>query len=91
MFIGKIKLENILSFKDAELELRPLNVLIGANAAGKSNFIRVFGLLRALPNDLQKEIAEGGGPRAWINRRTDGPARVTLVALDGIGPRYKLV
>ena len=30
------------------LPLRPINVLIGANGAGKSNFIGVFALLRAL-------------------------------------------
>ena len=91
MFLDKIRLENILSFKDAELELRPLNVLIGANASGKSNLVRVFGLLRALPKDMQREISEGGGPRAWINRRTVGPACVTLYALEGIGPSYRLV
>jgi predicted ATPase len=83
MFLAKIKLENILSFKDAELELRPLNVLIGANASGKSNLIRAFGLVKSLPNDLQKEISDGGGPGAWINRKTNGIARITLSQLNG--------
>ena len=31
-----------------DLELRRMNVLIGANGAGKSNFLSVFELLRAL-------------------------------------------
>jgi predicted ATPase len=83
MFLGKIKLENILSFKDAELELRPLNVLIGANASGKSNLVRAFSLVKSLPRDLQKEIADGGGPGAWINRRTKGVARITLSQVEG--------
>ena len=91
MFIGKIKLENILSFKDAELELRPLNVLIGANASGKSNLIRAFDLIRSLPKDMQEKIADGGGPTAWINRRTGSPARIELLDLDGIGPSYSIV
>ncbi|HXP83443.1 MAG TPA: AAA family ATPase [Bryobacteraceae bacterium] len=83
MFLGKIKLENILSFKDAELELRPLNVLIGANASGKSNLIRALGLVKSLPRDMQKEISDGGGPAAWINRKTNGIARITLSQLEG--------
>jgi predicted ATPase len=100
MFIGKIKLENILSFKDAELELRPLNVLIGANASGKSNLIRILGLVKSLPRDLQKEIADGGGPGAWINRTTNGRSKITLlnvwglwsyaVAFQPAGPTYEI-
>jgi len=39
MFLEAITLKNVLSFKDATIELGPLNVLIGANAAGKSNLI----------------------------------------------------
>jgi predicted ATPase len=84
MFLGKIKLENILSFKDAELELRPLNVLIGANASGKSNLIRALDLVKSLPRDLQKEISDTGGPGAWINRKTNGPARITLLKIEDL-------
>jgi len=36
---------NFKSFKDAELQLGPLTVLIGANAAGKSNAIEALRLL----------------------------------------------
>lgn len=78
MFLQKIKLENLLSFKDTELELRPLNVLIGPNASGKSNLIRAIGLLRSLPTDLSAEIAAGGGPRGWINQRTRGNASIQI-------------
>ena len=78
MLLNSIELENILSFKHVKLELRPLNVLIGANASGKSNFIRALGLLRSLPRDMQAEISNGGGPAAWINRQTGGPAGVKL-------------
>jgi len=78
VFLQKIKLENLLSFKDAELELRPLNVLIGPNASGKSNLIRAIGLLRSLPKDLATEIANGGGPRAWINKRARGKPSIQI-------------
>src|SRR5580698_7851439 len=74
-----IELENLLSFKHVELELKPLNVLIGANASGKSNLIRAFGLLRALSKDMSAEIAEGGGIRGWINQKTRGTARIATL------------
>jgi AAA15 family ATPase/GTPase len=36
MLISRIEIENLLSFKSLDLELRPLNVLVGPNASGKS-------------------------------------------------------
>ena len=42
MLLQSIKLTNLLSFRDAELELRALNVLIGPNASGKSNLMALF-------------------------------------------------
>lgn len=48
MFLESLKLKGILSFRDAELELRPLNVLIGPNGSGKSNLIEVIALLQVL-------------------------------------------
>ncbi|MEM6558973.1 MAG: AAA family ATPase [Myxococcota bacterium] len=45
-----------------ELELRPLNVLIGANGSGKSNFIEVFAFLNALRSErLATYVLERGG------------------------------
>ncbi len=46
--------------------MQPLNVLIGPNASGKSNFIEVFRLLQALPNDPSRIIREGGGILEWL-------------------------
>ena len=79
-----IELENLLSFKHVQLELKPLNVLIGANASGKSNLIRAFGLLRALPKDMSAEVAEGGGVRGWVNQKTRRTARI-YVSLETAG------
>jgi len=47
--IEKIRLRNILSFGDKgeEIELQPLNVIIGQNASGKSNLVEVFRLLQS--------------------------------------------
>ncbi len=66
--IRSLRLQNFLSYGNEakEIELRPLNVLIGPNAAGKSNLIEALGLLRATPEDLTEPIRRGGGIRAWI-------------------------
>lgn len=52
------------SIKDLPLfELKNLNVLIGANGAGKSNLISLFRLLAALSQgNLQKHVQSQGGP-----------------------------
>ncbi len=68
--IEKIKLRNILSFGDKgeEIELEPLNIIIGQNASGKSNLIDVIKLLRSLPQDkgLATFISKNGGISEWI-------------------------
>lgn len=43
------------------MELRARNVLIGANASGKSNLIEAIGLLQATPVDLNTAIRQLGG------------------------------
>ena len=45
MAIKKIHVKNFKSFRDVEVELGPLNVFIGANASGKSNFVSIFEFL----------------------------------------------
>ena len=66
--LKSIRLNNILSFgpDGLQLDLKPLNVLIGPNASGKSNLIEVLALLRATPSDISDVIREGGGVREWI-------------------------
>lgn len=44
------------------IQLRPLNVIIGANGSGKSNFISLFDfLLSALQEDFDDYVARNGG------------------------------
>jgi predicted ATPase len=68
MLLQSIKLKNLLSFRDAELELLGLNVLIGPNASGKSNLLAAIGLLKAAPENLEAAVQRGGGLRQWIHR-----------------------
>src|SRR5260370_13838607 len=92
MLLSRIEIENLLSFKHLDLELRPLNVFVGPNASGKSNLIRSLSLVQALPkrDDLFRVIAQGGGPRSWINRRTRGVTRIHLVGTLELAFDYTL-
>jgi len=46
--IDKLQIIGYKSIKDITLELKPLNILIGSNGVGKSNFISFFKLLHNL-------------------------------------------
>lgn len=60
--LDRIRVAGFKSIRDQTLELRPLNVLIGANGAGKSNFIDVFRLLHEIVSqNLQLFVARSGG------------------------------
>ncbi len=67
-FMQSITPRGLLSFgpDTPPLELRPLNVLIGPNASGKSNLIDLLRLVRSLPSDMQAPIRGGGGVEGWI-------------------------
>lgn len=67
-FVNSLRLGGLLSFppESPAVELTPLNVLIGPNASGKSNFIEAFELLRATPTAFAKAIRDGGGAREWL-------------------------
>ena len=72
--LEKLTIKGFKSIRSLEnLELRRLNVLIGANSAGKSNFIAFFRLLNELiEKRLQLHVAQRGGPDALLHygRRT---------------------
>jgi predicted ATPase len=84
MLLSSIRLKNILSFRDASLDLRPLNVLIGPNGVGKSNLIEVIGLLKAAPTDLNRALA--GGVQEWLSKLKDAPP-VAQIEYETAHPR----
>lgn len=56
--LRKVAIKGFKSIASAEIELRDLNVVIGANGSGKSNLIGVFRLLeRVLSHNLQLHVA----------------------------------
>lgn len=62
MGIHTVRIQNFKSIRDSgDLEIRPMNVLIGANGVGKSNFISFFQLLNRLyEQQLQLYVAQNG-------------------------------
>jgi predicted ATPase len=83
MLLRQVKLENLLSFRKTEVELRGLNVLIGANASGKSNLIEAIGLLQAAPADLNTGILRLGGVHVVCSLATVSPiAGIECVLMD---------
>lgn len=58
--IKRVKIENYKSFQSLNIELRPLSVIFGPNAAGKSNFLdALYFLSRAISKKNLKEAFEG--------------------------------
>ena len=67
--IEQLIIENYKSIRYGKIALTPLNVLIGANGAGKSNFISFFELLQALLNQrLGSYVLTRGGIDARLYR-----------------------
>ncbi|MBD3181915.1 AAA family ATPase, partial [Candidatus Poribacteria bacterium] len=70
MKISKIRVKNFKSFRDMEIELGDLSVLIGANASGKSNFVQLFKFLRDIQQfGLDDAISRQGGIEYLMNTR----------------------
>jgi predicted ATPase len=60
--LTQIRIKGFKSIKQADIKLKDLNVLIGANGVGKSNFINAFKFLNALTEQkLQVHTAISGG------------------------------
>jgi predicted ATPase len=65
--LDKIQVKGFKSIRGMDLELRPLNVLIGANGAGKTNFVSLFKLLNQMvEGSLQVFVARSGGADALL-------------------------
>jgi predicted ATPase len=75
-------LRNLLSFgsEGAHLELEPLNLLIGPNAAGKSNLLEAISLLQAAPHDLPRPTRRDGVSE-WLWKGGSAQPEATIEAL----------
>jgi predicted ATPase len=64
-----ISIKGFKSIKELDLDLSPINVLIGANGSGKSNFISFFKLLSWMmrsPGQLQLFVGQSDGANSLL-------------------------
>jgi predicted ATPase len=78
--LQSISIKKLLSFgaEGAELELQPLNVLIGPNASGKSNLVTAIRFLQAAPHDLTRPV-RSDGLKEWLWK---GEARTPTAEIE---------
>ena len=84
--LRRLRVRGLLSFgpDTPEFEFSPLDVLIGANAAGKSNFLEAIRLLAPAPTDLAGAIRRGGGVGDWL-WKGEGAASSAVLSAE-VGP-----
>jgi len=79
MPIQKIHVENFKSFSELDIDLARFNVVIGSNAAGKSNFISIFRFLKDIATSgVVNAIALQGGVEYLMNAKI-GTARDLVI------------
>lgn len=69
-FITRVRVKDFRSIAECDVTLGPLTVLVGPNAAGKSNFLDAIRFVRdAIADGLPKALATRGGLDALLHRR----------------------
>ena len=78
--------EGFTSIRSAALTLSEINVLVGANGAGKSNFIRALGMLgRIVDSELGLFVGLSGGANALLSADPAVPRLIRLVVESSAG------
>ena len=63
--ISELKIRNFKSLESVDLKLGHFNLLVGANASGKSNFLDTLRFLKGVGNGFSlNEILDGKSPSA---------------------------
>lgn len=88
MAVKRIEVENFKSFEKLDVSFEDFNILIGANASGKSNFIQIFKFLRDIRNHgLNNAISIQGGNEFITNLKlgTSQNLSIRVVTDERIG------
>lgn len=81
-----IKIKGYKSIKDIDFELKPINILIGSNGSGKSNFISFFEFLNALQDRQLKEyVALRGGTEKILHKGSENTQIIQFETSFGNG------
>lgn len=82
--LKKIEISGYRSIAHTEVELKKINILLGANGVGKSNFISTFDLLNAVINrKLQLFFAENGGANTQFYYGTKTTEKISVKVFFG--------
>ena len=86
--LDSISIKGFKSIRSAELEIRPINVLIGANGSGKSNLLEAMAFLQAIrAGNLQGYVGRAGGADRLLHfgaKTTDEMAISARFSNEGI-------
>lgn len=77
--ISEINIQGYKSIKDERFHLNNINILIGGNGVGKSNFISMFSLLRNIyEKNLGNYINKKGGANKFLHLSSKYTKRIVL-------------
>jgi predicted ATPase len=66
--ITKVEINGYKSIKHQVIDLNSINILIGGNGVGKSNFISIFSLIRNIyERNLQRYVIDKGGADSFLH------------------------
>ena len=92
MSIKRIMVGNFKSFSELDVSFTAFNIVIGSNAAGKSNFISIFRFLRDIAqNGLVNAIAMQGGPEYLRNARIGRSRNLSIKVVYEPEPRFGIL
>lgn len=67
--LDKVEIKGYKSIKELSMDIAPINILIGANGSGKSNFLSFFNFLKEIyKQNLQQYVALNGGTDRFLHK-----------------------
>lgn len=91
MFIERIRAWNFKNFEELDFKLQAFNVLVGANASGKSNTLELLKFMRdAAAGGLENAISLQGGAKYFTNLRLGLSRNFRLEVLARLGPGERI-
>ncbi len=89
VFLENIHIKNFLSLQDVTLPFKPLTVLVGPNASGKSNVLKALSLLKMMVQErspsekmIQDTLWAGGANKFAFDLQTKVTENQTIYNLE---------
>ncbi len=87
---SRIEIEGYKRLRDVKLDLRPLNVLVGGNGAGKTSLLDVFALLAASAEGKLNSYVSGLGGFESIRSIGAGGQMTLIICTEETALEYRL-